>query len=178
MRADLYNTHLKDRVLWFDGDSSYDPTTLMHSSCKVTYVTEMTDFVAQYNKYAPSDKRIHVKTECSPLDKEWNLPSFYANLHVERYITSILESQLDKWSDSELTGRVTRAQTELAEYKKRGLYGVLRAIIYVINTLSSHNVVWGVGRGSSVSSYILYLIGTHDVDSYAYDLNIEDFLHD
>jgi DNA polymerase III alpha subunit len=38
--------------------------------------------------------------------------------------------------------------------------------------------VWGIGRGSSVSSYVLYVLGVHDVDSYAYDLDIGDFLHD
>jgi len=33
-----------------------------------------------------------------------------------------------------------------------------------------------VGRGSSVSSYILYLIGIHRVDSLRYGFSISDYL--
>jgi DNA polymerase III alpha subunit len=53
---------------------------------------------------------------------------------------------------------------------------ILRAITYVINTLQDKNIVWGVGRGSSVSSYVLYILGVHDVDSVKYNLDIADFL--
>ena len=61
-------------------------------------------------------------------------------------------------------------------YQKLGLIDILRTLIFVINTLIENNIVWGVGRGSSVSSYVLYLIGVHDVDSFQYGLNIEEFL--
>ena len=39
-----------------------------------------------------------------------------------------------------------------------------------------NNVVWGLGRGSSTASYILYLLGVHKIDSLYYDLPIEEFL--
>jgi len=42
--------------------------------------------------------------------------------------------------------------------------------------MRKNNLVWGVGRGSSVSSYLLYLIGVHKVDSYKYRLDIKEFL--
>ena len=47
---------------------------------------------------------------------------------------------------------------------------------YIIDTLRENNIVWGVGRGSSVSSYMLYLIGVHKVDSIKYNLNINEFI--
>jgi DNA polymerase III alpha subunit len=47
---------------------------------------------------------------------------------------------------------------------------------YLVDTLRKNNVVWGVGRGSSVASYILYLIGVHKVDSIKYNLDINEFL--
>ena len=53
---------------------------------------------------------------------------------------------------------------------------VLRFMVYMIDTMRKNNIVWGVGRGSSVSSYILYLIGVHKVDSIKFELNIEEFL--
>ena len=65
---------------------------------------------------------------------------------------------------------------EIKIYKNLELMDVLATLIYIINTLVDNNIVWGVGRGSSVSSYVLYLIGVHDIDSFKYDLKIEDFL--
>lgn len=73
--------------------------------------------------------------------------------------------------------RERRLVKELVKYEQFGFIDVLRTVIFIINKLSDHNVVWGVGRGSSVSSYVLYIIGVHDVDSFAYDLDIDDFLH-
>ena len=71
-----------------------------------------------------------------------------------------------------------RVNDELTLYKKLDLLPVLRTIIFVINTLRENSVVWGVGRGSSVSSYVLYLIGAHDVDSIKYDLDVNEFLRE
>jgi DNA polymerase III alpha subunit len=53
---------------------------------------------------------------------------------------------------------------------------VLKCLKYIIDTLRNNNLIWGVGRGSSVASYVLYLMGVHKVDSIKYDLNPEEFL--
>jgi DNA polymerase III alpha subunit len=47
---------------------------------------------------------------------------------------------------------------------------------YVVDTLRANNVVWGVGRGSSVASYVLFIIGVHKIDSVKYDLDWREFL--
>ena len=65
---------------------------------------------------------------------------------------------------------------ELAMYNERGLYPILQVLIYVVDTLRKHNLVWGVGRGSSVASYLLHLSGVHKVDSVKYNLDIKEFL--
>ena len=39
-----------------------------------------------------------------------------------------------------------------------------------------NRVIWGVGRGSSVASYVLYKLGIHRVDSMFYELDIDEFL--
>jgi DNA polymerase III alpha subunit len=46
---------------------------------------------------------------------------------------------------------------------------------YVVDTLRENNIVWGVGRGSSVASYVLHLIGVHKIDSIKYNIPIEEF---
>jgi DNA polymerase III alpha subunit len=78
----------------------------------------------------------------------------------------------------EIASRDIRLTQEIVRYQERGLFSVLKTIIYIINRLTAKGIVWGVGRGSSVSSYILFVIGAHDVDSYAYELDINDFLHE
>lgn len=45
----------------------------------------------------------------------------------------------------------------------------------LIDKLKSDNKVWGVGRGSSCASYILYLLGVHDIDSVLYDIDFREF---
>jgi DNA polymerase III alpha subunit len=56
------------------------------------------------------------------------------------------------------------------------LFDLLRYLKYLVDTLKSNNMIWGVGRGSSVASYVLYLLGVHKIDSMFYDLDITEFL--
>ena len=53
---------------------------------------------------------------------------------------------------------------------------VLRYMVYLVNFMRENNIVWGVGRGSSVASYVLYLIGVHRIDSIQYGLDWREFL--
>jgi DNA polymerase III alpha subunit len=46
---------------------------------------------------------------------------------------------------------------------------------YIVDTLRANNVVWGVGRGSSVASYVLHIIGVHKIDPIKYNIPIEEF---
>jgi len=55
------------------------------------------------------------------------------------------------------------------------MYDVLHVMKYIVDTLRANNILWGVGRGSSVASYVLFLIGIHKVDSIKYNLPIEEF---
>jgi DNA polymerase III alpha subunit len=41
--------------------------------------------------------------------------------------------------------------------------------------MRDNNIVWGVGRGSSVASYVLYLLGIHKIDSIKYNLSPDEF---
>jgi DNA polymerase III alpha subunit len=53
---------------------------------------------------------------------------------------------------------------------------LLRYLKYFVDTMRANNVLWGLGRGSSVSSYVLYLLGVHKINSMFYDLDIREFL--
>lgn len=95
----------------------------------------------------------------------WFIPDEYKKLDVKSYV-------LDKTP----AHAVDRVNEELNLYDKYNIIDVLKVCIYIIDTLRKNNIVWGVGRGSSVASYVLYLIGVHKVDSIKYELDINEFL--
>ncbi len=68
-----------------------------------------------------------------------------------------------------------RFEQEMVLFIRHNMLDVLYAMKYIVDTLRANNVVWGVGRGSSVASYVLYLIGVHKIDSIKYNLPIEEF---
>jgi len=68
-----------------------------------------------------------------------------------------------------------RVSQELELYIKHGMYDVLHAVKYIVDILRKNHIVWGVGRGSSVASYVLFLIGVHKIDSIKYNIPIEEF---
>ena len=96
------------------------------------------------------------------------IPEHYKSLDVEEYVRKLVED-----GDPDQIGRV---EMELTEFKTRNLFPVLKVLIYIIDTMRKNNLVWGIGRGSSVASYVLYLIGVHKVDSLKYNLDIKEFL--
>jgi DNA polymerase III alpha subunit len=69
-----------------------------------------------------------------------------------------------------------RCEEELAEFKARDMNNLLRYMIYLVDFMRENDIVWGVGRGSSVASYVLYLIGVHRIDSIKYNLDWREFL--
>lgn len=98
----------------------------------------------------------------------YNIPEHYKSLDVKEYVRQLVSD-----SDSDQTGRV---EMELTMFEERNLFPVIQILIYIIETMRKHKLVWGVGRGSSVASYVLYLIGAHKVNSLRYNLDIEEFL--
>ena len=69
-----------------------------------------------------------------------------------------------------------RVGQELLMYQDRNLFDLLRFMKYFVDQMRQNNVVWGVGRGSSTASYVLFLLGVHRIDSLFYDLSIDEFL--
>ena len=125
------------------------------------------DDIDRFNKFA-TELEISPISDISLISKEFNIPQHYKELDVEKYIRERLVQR-----DPDEIGRV---EMELDMYRERGLFPVLQLLIWIVDTMRKHNLVWGVGRGSSVSSYLLYILGVHKVDSYKYDLDIKEFL--
>ena len=93
----------------------------------------------------------------------------YKDLDIVNYLMEKAKTQTH-------TIHQLRTEAELKVYEERGLLDLLRFLVYLVQTMRDYNIVWGVGRGSSVASYVLYLIGIHKVDSIKYELNFNEFL--
>jgi len=74
------------------------------------------------------------------------------------------------------SAQIDRVTYELGEFESRKMMPVLKFMIYFVANMRKNNIVWGVGRGSSVASYVLYLIGIHKIDSLKYNLDVGEFL--
>ena len=61
-------------------------------------------------------------------------------------------------------------------FQERNLFDLLRYLKYLVDVMRENKIIWGVGRGSSVASYVLYLLGVHRIDSMFYDLDPAEFL--
>ena len=128
------------------------------------------EVVQEYNANAQELGLAPISTEQST-DKGFNIPQHYKDIDVEEYITKLIPTS----GDSAMAVK-ERVETELALFKAKNLFPVLQLMIYIVDTMKKHEIVWGVGRGSSVASYCLYLIGVHKVDSIKYNLDIREFL--
>lgn len=115
-------------------------------------------------EYTLSDRSVEEFDE--ELTSQWFMPDEYKNLDIAKYL-------LDKCScDIELQ----RVGKELLLFQERGMFDLLKYLKYLVDTMRANNIVWGVGRGSSVSSFVLYLLGVHRINSITYQLDIEEFI--
>jgi DNA polymerase III alpha subunit len=100
-------------------------------------------------------------------DITWNMPEEYRRLDIRQHIES-------NYTLNNM--QLARVSLELDEFEKRNLTDLLRFLVYFIDTIRKNNIVYGVGRGSSIASYVLYLLKVHRIDSFKYKLDIKEFL--
>jgi hypothetical protein len=96
----------------------------------------------------------------------WHMPQKYKDLDVAEHVLGLCAS------DAELQ----RCGTELLLFQERDLFNLLRYLVYLVDTMKESNLIWGVVRGSSVASNVLYKLGVHRIDSIFYDLDPGEFL--
>lgn len=100
------------------------------------------------------------------LQKNWHMPQEYKDMDIAAYVLGLCKEDYE----------LQRVGKELLLFQERNAFDLLRYLKYLVDTLRKNNVVWGVGRGSSVASYVLFLLGVHKIDSLYYNLDIEEFL--
>lgn len=126
--------------------------------------------INEYNKHCDELELLPINGDVF-ISKDFNIPQHYKELDVEKFIYSKIPA-----SGQDVKIITDRVDMELKMYKERGLFPILQLLIYVVDVMRKNNLVWGVGRGSSVASYVLYILGVHKIDSHKYKLDIEEFL--
>ena len=98
--------------------------------------------------------------------QNWHMPEEYSQLDIAVHVLSHCDSEAE----------LQRCGQELLLYQERDLFDLLRYLKYLVDVMRTNNVIWGVGRGSSVASYVLYKLGVHRIDSLHYNLDPHEFL--
>lgn len=119
--------------------------------------------VKEYHAYPPD---YSVDIFHSTKQSQWNMPKEYQQLDIAQYVLDLCKTEVE----------LQRVGEELLLYQERNLFDLLRYLKYFVDTMRVNNVLWGLGRGSSVASYVLYLLNVHRIDSIYYDLPINEFL--
>lgn len=136
-----------------------------------TILIERTDEVKQleaqlgFNFVEPYETHSLIEDYDKACQSNWNMP--------EDYYPNLVEMLYGMCTTQEQTDRVSE---ELTAFIEHGMMNLLFYLKYLVDTLRTNNVVWGVGRGSSVASYVLFLIGVHKIDSMKYNLDWREFL--
>jgi DNA polymerase III alpha subunit len=122
------------------------------------------DDLSKYLAQLDSERLLYPTPPTEINSKHWFIP--------DDYCPNLVEFLYSQCTTPEQTQRVDR---ELELFIKNDMYDLLHVMKYVVDTLRANNIVWGVGRGSSVASYVLHLIGVHKIDSIKYNIPIEEF---
>lgn len=96
----------------------------------------------------------------------WLMPEQYKTMDIAKYVLDQCKSEAE----------LQRAGEELLMFQERNMFVLLQYLKYLVDTMRQNNIVWGVGRGSSVASFVLFLLGVHRINSLYYDLSITEFL--
>jgi len=146
-----------------------------------------TSVIDRYNHFCSLfliDSNIDIETPEDGSDKysyknvdNWYMPEEYKALDIEEWLFAKVMQELQNVSTDFVynSSQWIRVEQELNEYKERGLLPLLRYMTYLVDFMRENEIVWGVGRGSSVASYVLYLIGVHRIDSVKYNLDFKEF---
>lgn len=114
----------------------------------------------------PPDTSISIETYDDNIQSTWLTPPEYHTLNIKEILLSKCNNQAE----------INRVLEEFVEFDRRNLIGLLQWLQYFVDTCRKHDICWGVGRGSSTASYVLFLIGVHKIDSILYELDWKEFL--
>jgi DNA polymerase III alpha subunit len=145
-----------------------DPTRTINNAL-VDTIIEFNGFLSLENtpnltQY--TDSNLSIEDFDKQNQSNWYMPVEYYELDIAKWVLDQCQSEAE----------LQRAGDELIKFQERNMFVLLQYLKYLVDTMRKNNIVWGVGRGSSVASFVLFLIGIHRINSLYYDLSIDEFL--
>ena len=142
-------------------------TMLIDDTVNINAAIKYLDVNTAWIDYKPAtEDEVSVDVFDQTMQQNWHMPEEYKNLDIAAHVLGLCTRP----------EQLQRVGEELLLFQERNLFDLLRYLKYLVDVMSTNNVIWGVGRGSSVASYVLFLIGVHKIDSIKYNLDIQEFL--
>lgn len=138
---------------------------LVDESVAIEEAIQFVDRMPEFIKYV-SDNKTQMNLFDAEQQATWHMPQQYKDLDIAQYILSLCETEAE----------LQRCGEELLLYQERDLFNLLRYLKYLIDIMTENCVIWGVGRGSSTASYVLYKLRVHRINSMFYKLDVKEFL--
>ena len=114
----------------------------------------------------PYDQETSVPEFHAAQQLTWHMPSEYKTIDIAQHVLNLCNGEAE----------LQRCGQELLLYQERDLFDLLRYLKYLVDVMIANQVIWGVGRGSSVASFVLYKLGVHRINSLHYNLDPGEFL--
>ena len=146
-----------------------DPTriikeALVEEHINLDHVFISTENLPKLTKYQTVNATVNQFDEAN--QNNWFMPKEYLEMDIAQFVLSQCTTEAE----------LQRAGDELLKFQEKDLFDLLRYLKFLVDTMRKHNIVWGVGRGSSVASFVLFLLGVHRINSLYFDLSIDEFL--
>jgi len=171
MKSNQYSEIILDETdlcdLLMQGQDITQMKCIVDSSVDIELAIQLLEDPGQLALWTfPYDSDISVPDWDSVQQRNWHMPAEYQQLDIAEHVVAMCDT----------AEKLQRVGHELLLYQERDLFNLLRYLKYLVDIMRDNHVIWGVGRGSSVSSYVLYLLGVHRIDSMYYDLDVGEFL--
>ena len=167
MRTDIYGQQIYNEMelclLYLQDPNRTIKRALVENEIKFDEVLELENApeLIQYNKLDMTVEQFDNNNQSN-----WLMPEQYKTMDIAQYVLNQCQGEAE----------LQRAGKELLLFQERDMFVLLRYLKYLVDTMRENNIVWGVGRGSSVASFVLFLLGIHRINSLYYDLSIDEFL--
>ena len=136
------------------------------SSVNLSAAVDILENIPVFEIYNNAVENISTEQFDLQCQQNWHMPEEYKMLDIAEFVLSQCNND----------GELQRCGQELLLYQERNLFDLLRYLKYLVDTMTQNQVIWGVGRGSSVASYVLFKLKIHRIDSLYYNLDVTEFL--
>lgn len=158
----------RNRILHQDGSSEFS----VEAYCERLLKNELTDKdycvkaldTELYEKYFGNQITVQQTPELGVNDRT------HSDFDLEFVKRKIYQFSRFQGTDQEHQ----RIERELRFFEETDNILQLKKLIHLIGSFKEKNIIWGVGRGSSCASYIMYLLEVHDVDPLKHDIPFEE----